>query len=107
VIPGLKTGVVNMPSGARVGVIVEVRVVVGLTLGLGETVSVGGWVGVGEVVFAAVLLGKGVRVAVEVDIVGCWHDDNKHTSKNNKPDNLRRVLSGNREKGVMIIDFPI
>ena len=55
----------------------------------------------------AVSLGTGVLLDVGVYVACCWHEDNKLTNKNNKPDNLRRDLSGNREKGVMIIDFPI
>lgn len=96
-----------MSSGARVGMIVGVRVVVGLILGLGDIVTVGEWVPVGKMVFAAVLLGIGVQLEVGTDVAGCWHEDNKQTSKINKPENFRKVLTGNREKGVMIIDFPM
>jgi len=96
-----------MSSGARVGVIVGVRVVVGLTLGLGVMDAVGGWVLVGKNVFVATTCRDGVELEVGADVAGCWQDDNKPTSKINKPDNLRRVLSGNREKGVMIGNFPI
>jgi hypothetical protein len=90
-----------------VGVIVGVRVVVGLILGLGDIVTVGGWVPDGRIVFVAALLGIGVQLDVGLDVAGCWHEDNKHTSKKNIPENFRRDLSGNREKGVMIADFPI
>jgi hypothetical protein len=96
-----------MSSGARVGVIVDVRVVVGLTLGLGDDVTVGDWVRVGKIVVTAVSLGTGVRLAVGVDDAGCWHDDTRHTNKNPKHNNLRRVLFAKGEKGVMIINFPM
>jgi hypothetical protein len=96
-----------MSSGAWVGVFVGVRVVVGLTLGLGDMVTVEGWVMVGKMVFAAFLLGIGVQLDVGAVAAGCWHEDNKHMNNKNKPENFRMVLSGNREKGVMIIDLPI